>query len=282
MKIFITGGSSYLGQHMVPYLHERGLEVGHTWFTTPPKVDFPGLSFQVDMRDQERLAEVVNEFQPDAIIHLAASNRSPTEAEMMTSIIDGAKSIARIAESLNCRLIHMSTDVVFDGSLPLYSEDTPVSPMHAYGRAKAEAESEVSQYANSVIIRPSLIYSLKMKDRGIEWVESALNEGQAVTLFTDQIRMPVWTDTLSAACLELINHTYCGILHIVGGQRLSRAEFGRKMLDWWNISNRETLSFVPTPAEAPWPRDITMDISLAQRILETPLLGVDAVIKKSS
>lgn len=282
MKIFITGGSSYLGQHMVPYLHERGHEICHTWNSTPPAGDFPGLSVQVDMCDALRLSDVVTQFRPDAIIHLAASNRSPTEAEMMASIIDGAKSITQIAEFLGCRLIHMSTDVVFDGSQAVYYEDTPVAPMHAYGRAKAEAETLVAQYANSVIIRPSLIYSLEKKDRGIEWVESALNEGEDVMLFTDQVRMPVWTTTLSAACLELINHSYCGIIHIVGDQRISRADFGQKMLDWWQISNRETLSFVPTPENAPWPRDITMDIMLAKQILQTPLLAVDDVIKKSS
>ncbi|MFK7801838.1 MAG: NAD(P)-dependent oxidoreductase [Anaerolineae bacterium] len=281
MKIFITGGSSYLGRHVVPFFHSRGHEVCHTWFSTPPSIDFPGQAIQVDMRDNEQLTEAIIGFQPNAIIHLAASNRSPTEDEMVDSIISGAMAVTDIAKSLSCRLIHMSTDVVFDGSQSLYNEETPVAPPHAYGRAKVEAERLVGNYSNSVIIRPSLIYSLRIKDRGIEWVEAALNEGKEVTLFTDQMRMPVWTETLAAACLELIDHSHCGLIHIVGNQRLSRAEFGQKMLDWWGIYNRETLRYAPTPPNVPWPQDLTMDTELANRILTTPLLGVDEVISKS-
>jgi dTDP-4-dehydrorhamnose reductase len=94
--------------------------------------------------------------------------------------------------------------------------------------------------------------------------------------------MPVWVNTLSDACLELISHDYSGILHMVGNQRLSRAEMGRKMLDWWNIQNREFLRFAPMPPQAAWPKQLIMDNSLAKHILTTPLLGVDEVIKHGS
>ena len=50
------------------------------------------------------------------------------------------------------------------------------------------------------------------------------------------------------------------------------------MLDWWGITNRKTLKFEPTPADAPWPKELRMDISVAKKILKTPLLGMDEVI----
>lgn len=278
MKFFITGGSSYLGRHMVPFLCLQGHDVCHTWLSTPPENGFPGRAKQIDMRDFDQLSQTVVQFQPDAIIHLAASNRSTSEDEMVASIIAGAKAVTKIAQSIDCRLIHMSTDVVFDGNQNPYYEDSPVSPPHAYGRAKAKAEQQVSNYKNSVIIRPSLIYGLKIKDRSTEWIEASLKAGKDVTLFTDQIRMPVWTDTLSAACVELANHPYCGKMHIVGSQTISRAEFGLKMLDWWGIYARDTLKLAPTPVAAPWPQTLILDTSLANRLLQTPLLGVDAVI----
>ena len=278
MKIFVTGGSSYLGIHMVPYLSKRHHEVCYSWLSTPPEQGALGTPVQVDVRNREQLSAVIEQFQPDALIHLAASNRSSSEDEMVSSIEGGAEAITKIAQKLSLRLIHMSTDVVFDGSASPYSEDAPVSPPHAYGRAKAQAEKIVGSYERGVIIRPSLIYSLERKDRSTEWIEDSLNAGKEVTLFTDQIRMPVSTDTLSGACLELINHDFSGILHIVGRQPLSRAEIGQRMLDWWEISNRETLKFVPTPPDAPWPKELTMDISLAEKILKTPLLGMDEII----
>lgn len=267
-----------MGLHVVPYFSRRGNEVCYTWLTTPPAPNSRGIAIQVDVRDVDRLTAEIDNFQPDAIIHLAASNRSPNEDAMVSSIVEGARAITKTAQKLSVRLIHMSTDVVFDGTGSPYSEDAPVSPPHAYGRAKAQAEQIVSSYRNSVIIRPSLIYSLDRKDRSTEWIEAALNAGDEVTLFTDQMRMPVSAETLSSACLELAQHDYCGILHVVGNQQLSRAEIGQRMLDWWGISNRETLKFVATPPNAPWPKELTMDISLAQKVLETPLLGMDDVI----
>ncbi|MFT5193852.1 MAG: dTDP-4-dehydrorhamnose reductase [Cellvibrionaceae bacterium] len=282
MKIFITGGTSYLGRHMVPYMNARGHDLCHTWYSTPPIDNFPGYAVQVDIRDTDRFTEIAMDFQPDVLVHLAASNRSENEEAMVASIEQGALGVTKIAQALDCRLIYMSTDVVFDGKQNLYYEDTPVSPLHAYGRAKANAEQMVAAYLNSVIIRPSLIFSLQTKDHGTQWIEASLKLGKDIVLFTDQIRQPVWVDTLSEACLELIHHDYCGIVHIVGRQSLSRAEFGRKMLDWWGISNRETLKFGPMPSYSAWPECLRLDTSLATSILKTPLLGVDEVIKRST
>ena len=107
---------------------------------------------------------------------------------------------------------------------------------------------------------------------------ATLQDGQPVTLFTNQMRTPVWVNTLNHACLELLHLSYCGVLHVGGAQRLSRAEFGTGLLDWWGFSQRASLTLAPAPAGAPWPPDTTLDSSRAQALLKTPILGVDEVL----
>ena len=271
-----------MGQHMVPFMVENGHDVLHSYYSTQPNTNLGGKAVQLDMRDSGRVAELIQGFNPDTIIHLAASNRSSSESAMVASIEEGASNIVSAAQEIGCRLIHMSTDVVFDGTNSPYSETDPVSPIHAYGRAKANAEKIVSAYANSVIVRPSLIYSLRIKDRSIEWMEAALKRGEEITLFTDQIRNPVSTDTLCHACHELSEHDFRGVLHVVGQEDISRAAFGEMMLDWWGIERSNLVKMAKMPEDAPWPLDLRLKVDLAQKTLQTPLYGVKEVFSKLS
>jgi dTDP-4-dehydrorhamnose reductase len=270
-RLLITGGSSYLGQHLVP-LATGQYDVRYTYFQGDP-LDLES-GTQLDVRDAGAVRRLILSYEPQAVIHLAGSNRS---ADMENVIRQGTTNVVAAVEEAGIRLVHMSTDVVFDGRHPPYSEVDRPTPLHAYGRAKADAEAIVSDFADQAIIRTSLIYGLTVMDRGTEWMAAALRQGQPVMLFDDQMRQPVWAETLSLACLELANSDYRGVLNVAGGQSMSRAEFGLKMLDWWGIEERESLSL--GPGDPKWPADTRMDLSLAEELLETRLLGVDEVIE---
>lgn len=275
-RLLITGGSSYLGQHLVPRAYQRlgsAEDVTYTYYTHDPLALANGR--QLDVRDERAVADLVDEVRPDTIIHTAGSNRP---AETMDAVIrQGATWLVEAAGRHGARLIHISTDVIFDGKDPPYRESDPPTPLHAYGRAKAAAESIVQQHDDHVIVRTSLIYGLEKMDRGTAWMAETLQAGRPLTLFTNQIRNPIWADALSDALLELATMTYRGGLHVAGGQRLSRAEFGVKMLDWWGIGQRETLAFGPADGDR-WPLDCTLEIERARQLLDTPLPGVDQVL----
>lgn len=277
MRLFLTGGSSYLGQHLVPLALERLQTAGdlvYTYYRHDPLALPQGRS--LDVRDEKAVMALLQEARPDVIIHMAGSNRP---AETMDAVIRlGATHVARAAAAQGSRLIHISTDVVFDGQHAPYCEEDRPNPIHAYGRAKAAAEAVISAYPRHAIIRTSLIYGLQQMDRGTEWVAAELRAGRPVTLFTDQLRNPVWVQTLSQACLELAEIEYRGILHVAGAQQLSRAEFGQRMLDWWGIAEREQLHFGLGDSRR-WPADCTLDTSRARRLLRTPLPGVDEVLQ---
>jgi dTDP-4-dehydrorhamnose reductase len=171
----------------------------------------------------------------------------------------------------------MSTDVVFDGQNAPYRETDPPSPIHDYGRAKAAAETIVGRWVDHVIVRTSLIYGLFIMDRSTEWMSAALAEGRPVKLFDNQLRQPVWAETLCLACLELASSNYCGILNVAGDQSVSRAYFGLKMFDWWGIDGRDLVEVGPSVSK--WPLDTRLDLTVAKEILTTPLLGIDQVLE---
>ena len=269
-RLLITGGSSYLGQHLVP-LAAPDFKLLYSYFLSAPISPSP--SVRLDIRDGNAVRKLVDEWRPDTIIHLAGSNRNP---DMERVIRQGAENIAAACEEHDCRLIHLSTDVVFDGQSGPYKENDKPSPIHAYGRAKSDAEIAVSRYQNHVIIRTSLIYSLEKMDHSTEWTTTSLEKGEPVTLFTDQVRNPVWIETLCFSCLELATSDFTGVIHIAGAQAMSRAEFGMKLLRWWGYEQQDGLNFDLSSGQ--WPKDCRLDIDLASQILETPLPGVDQVL----
>ena len=272
MKILVTGGSSYFGQHLVP-LALPGFEVGYTYHQNDPLALFIGQ--QLDIRDETAVFQFITSFQPDVIIHLAGSNRG---SDMASVIVQGTTHVTQAAAAIQARLIHMSTDCVFDGLEPPYDETAVPTPINAYGQAKTEAEAIVQQHPNHVIIRTSLIYSLENMDHGTSWMAAALREGKPVTLFDNQMRNPVWTTTLSQTCLELAKNDFVGILHIAGSQTMTRAAFSLKMLDWWGVTERETLTIGPSLG-GNWPLDLTFDVRKATAVLNTPLFSVDTVLQ---
>lgn len=272
-RLLITGGSSYLGQHLLPLALSRH-QTSYTYFTNDP-LQAPS-AYQLDVCDSTAVQKLVKQLKPQIIIHTVGSNRSTDMANVITS---GTHHITEAAELAGARLIHISSDVVFNGQDAPYAEDAPRTPIHAYGKAKAAAEIIAGKHPDHAVVRTSLIYGLQIMDRGTAWIVEALRNNRPVTLFSDQRRNPVWANTLSLACIELATNAYQGVLNVAGEQILTRAEFGLRMLDWWRIKDRSSLTVGPSDHEK-WPADCTLDLSRAKAVLNTPQPGVDAVLNQ--
>ncbi len=282
-RLLITGGSSYFGRHLVRLAanNQAADTIGYTFFSHDPLHNLPGIAFRaaLDLRDAAAVRHCLDTFQPDAIIHTAGSNRSP---DMERVIVAGAQHLVEATAASGTRLVHLSTDSIFDGTAAPYDESAVPSPVNAYGQAKATAEAIVRHHPNHVIVRTSLIYGLEEMDIGTSWMVKALRAGELVTLFINQVRNPIWAETLGRACLELAQpgsdgYRYIGILNVAGRQVLTRAEFALRLLDWWGVEERETLS-LGLAEDGRWPLDCTLDLTLASGLLNTPLVGVDEVL----
>ena len=172
--------------------------------------------------------------------------------------------------------------MVFDGTLSPYSEDATPSPLTDYGNIKAKTEYTIQSLApKSLIIRTSLIYGWHPHDHVTNWLLGSLQQGQSVNLFTDEIRCPIWVETLAEALLELANSPREGILHIAGPMALSRWNFGQMMLRVFQ-KEHHPLVMPKTIQESGMvrPMNLTMDITKAQQILQTLLLSPIDVLSR--
>ena len=145
--------------------------------------------------------------------------------------------------------------------------------------AKARAEEAVAASgAEAVIVRTSLIYGWRPTTaRAAQWMIDALNKGETIRLWEDEMRCPIWVESLAAAIVELAGHDYVGPLHIAGAQSMSRYEFGVALLRFYGISTDSVVG-VPSPKDSTRPLNCTLDSSLANRLLSTKLPGVDEVL----
>ncbi|MCP4535977.1 MAG: SDR family oxidoreductase [Chloroflexi bacterium] len=278
-KILITGGSGYLGDWVVRLAH-TDWDVTATYLTRP--TDEPSATWRrLDLRDEAAVTALVDEVRPTAIIHTAACNPGySTDFEATNAT--GTRHIARAAAACGARLIHLSSDVIFDGEKGNYVEQDPPTPISPYGRSKALAESEVhASGAEAVIARTSLIYGWRPHiGKHTSWMIDNLETGQPVRLFTDELRCPIWVESLAAAVIELAGTSYTGVLHIAGAQTLSRHEFGVRLLRFHGIDPSPTIPTLSRKVAPGRSLDCTLDCSRARSLLRTPLPGVDEVLAR--
>ncbi|HRF48995.1 MAG TPA: sugar nucleotide-binding protein [Anaerolineales bacterium] len=273
--LLVTGASGYLGQAIVAR--------ARNWTIVPTAYSRPVLGYpnaaHIDLRDADAVDELVRAASPDVIIHTAASNRN---AEHIAAIVPAAVAVAAAARQHGVRLIHVSTDLVFDGDHAPYADDSPPSPLdNPYALAKATAEQRVAdQHPGAAIVRPSLIWGLEPLDHQTQWLVDGAKSGAPVTLFTDEVRCPVYVGDLADWLLELAaRHDLVGPFNAVGAQPLTRWDLGQKLLRKLGIrpgpNVKAALSKELAPNRA---RNLTLTATRAADLLRTRLRGVDDVL----
>jgi dTDP-4-dehydrorhamnose reductase len=278
--MLITGGSGYLGGWVVR-LAQDDWDVTATYLSHT--VDDPDAAWrQLDVRDETAVASLVDEVRPQMVVHTAALN--PGQGSDFDAVnATGTRHVACAVAGVGARLIHLSTDVLFDGQRGSYVEEDLPSPITPYGHSKALAEEAVlASGAEAVIVRTSLIYGWRPTvARAVQWIVDDLRAGKRVRLWTDEVRCPIWAESLAAAVAELADLGYTGVLHVAGAQALSRYAFGVRMLRFHGVDPSPVVP-TPSPKDRPHPLDCTLDCSRARALLRTPLPGVDEVLEAHS
>lgn len=280
--LLITGGSGYLGRHLTAKAVEA-FEVFTTYSTQADQIK-AGHPLPLDLTDREAVLRLIADLTPQAIIHTAAINPGRGGDEVMRRVnVDGSRYVAEGAAAAGARLVHVSTDVVHDGRHPPYADEARPTPLNEYGRSKAAAEAVVAEITpQAAIVRTSLIYGLTEMDRGTEGFVKRLEAGLPLVLFSDVIRQPVWVDSLAEALLKLVEINFAGILNVAGRQALTREDFGRHMLAWWQVDPRGLLqSGRAADVSETIPLDLRLNISKAEQLLQISLPGVDEVVARA-
>jgi dTDP-4-dehydrorhamnose reductase len=185
-RLLITGGTGYLGAELVRQACANGWDVAATYFSRRPDGEEVRW-LPLDVRDEPAVARAVAEQRPDVIVHTAYRQNGP---DLWSTSVDGAGVVARVARQSGARLIHMSSDALFDGERQgRYTEADDPSPISAYGEAKAAAEQLVTQaYPDALLVRTSLIYGGALPGPHEQLVFDALDGRANTAFFTDELR----------------------------------------------------------------------------------------------
>ena len=240
MRLLVIGAAGMLGRAVT----RDAVRLGH---------DVVALAHgDLDITDATNVARRVAAADPAAIVNCAAwtdvDGAEGHEAQALRVNGDGAGHVARVAGEIGARLIHLSTDYVFDGQADEpWLESDRVAPLQAYGRTKLAGEQAVQESgANHAIVRAAWLFGAG----GANFVDTMLaaaREHDEVSVVTDQVGRPTWTGHLAPALVELAErHDDVGLFHATGPSHCSWYEFAVEIFDQAGLRRR----VVPTTSEA--------------------------------
>jgi dTDP-4-dehydrorhamnose reductase len=221
MKVLITGSSGMLGHDLVNAVSLKGWD------------SLVLVRSEVDITDLKKLRHIIEEFNPDTVIHCAAytdvdgCEKDPDTAFKVNGL--GTKNVAISSREAGASMVYISTDYVFDGEKkePYNELDIP-NPINEYGRSKLLGEYYVQHFLDRFsIVRTSWLFGKKGKNFVKTIIEHMKKENK-LTIVDDQIGSPTYSKDLAEKIGELIEGEGCGIYHITNTGSCSWYEFAVK------------------------------------------------------
>ena len=246
-KILITGSSGLLGQKMTDKL--SGL-------FNVLSLSKAGSDNCLDITSKDAVHNTFNEFKPDIVINCAAfTNVDKSETEKSLARDVNVKGLTNIISSLpvDSKIIHISTDYVFDGGSGDYKEDDMKSPINYYGKTKLEADNLLmGSNCNYLIIRPNVLYSYdnvfnqsskyNYSQHFLSWLTYSLSNNDCVKIVDDQISNPVYIPDLVDVITTSVLVDYTGVSHYGSEDVLSRYEFAIKVCNIFGFDSGKVLA----------------------------------------
>lgn len=224
MRVLVTGARGQLGSEVVRVLQSAGLEA------LAPGRD------RLDFLQGATIDATIEALRPDWIVNCAAYtavDRAESEADIAFAVNrDAAGRLAAAAAGAGARLLHVSTDFVFNGrqQRPYCEDDTP-EPLSVYGRSKLAGEQAVAAaLADALILRTAWVYGV----HGHNFVKTMLRlamAGKPLRVVADQTGSPTWAADIADAILRLIRTDARGLFHFAGAGLTTWHGFAQAILD---------------------------------------------------
>ena len=207
MKVLVTGVKGQLGFDVVNELKKRG--------HTPIGVDVDDM----DITDAVAVEKVITDAAPDAVIHCAAYtavDKAEDNEEICRKVnAYGTENIAKVCKKLDCKMMYISTDYIFDGegTRPWEPDDAVTKPLNVYGQTKYEGELAVRENVSKFfIVRIAWVFGVN----GNNFIKTMLKLGKergAVKVVNDQIGSPTYTADLAVLLCDMIESEKYGNYH---------------------------------------------------------------------
>ena len=293
-RILITGVSGFIGQYV---LREKpaGVQIvgairnAERWISSPFYETIPLISLDL----AEHVAAQLKYQHFDVVIHAAAmAGLGACQADAQTAERVNALATAELARWCavhNCRMIYLSTDIVFAGDRAPYSEKDTPRPINVYGQSKWHGEQAVQAELRDYVIARialSLGRGLGLSRNFLDWILERLKNGRSIPLFSDEIRTPTAVFALSRRIWQIALSSATGIFHLSGNQRMDRLSLGRLICRKTGI-NEQLLEPISIKDITGYPRPMDVSLKSTRRLngRSLQLQGIasymDALLKKN-
>ena len=232
-NVLITGGSGLLALNWALAIRDRypvilGLH--------KREISLAGVQTRrIDLESTDHIIRAFETAQPQIVVHtagLTSVEQCESDPHLAQRVNVGiAANVAEATARLGLSLVHISTDHLFSGIIPLVDEICPVAPVNVYGRTKAEAESRVLEaHPQALVVRTNFYgWGTSYRHSFSDAIIKALRAGKEITLFRDVFYTPILVETVALAVHELLDLKVGGIFNVVGDERISKYEFGLKL-----------------------------------------------------
>jgi dTDP-4-dehydrorhamnose reductase len=289
MKLLLTGASGLVGAAVARLAARQGwttIGVVNRWSGAVPGVTSQSA---IDLADGKAVTNLVRTVAPDCIIN-AAAVAEPAACDAAPELsrrlnVELPVALALAAQAAGARVIHLSSEQVFDGESAPYSTSDSPNPINLYGRQKVESEQSVmAACAASAVVRAPLLLGNSLGGRRSvhEKMIESWAAGKPVKLYRDEIRQACTADSLAAALVELAERSDLrGVFHWAGAEPVSRWELGRRIAAHLGFEEKwlQPMVRADTPEiSARRPRDLSLNLAPLSRELRTKVETLDAAI----
>ena len=286
MRILVTGASGLLGLNLALEASQQ-----HEVFGSVYENEILTRSFKVlrsDLTNPGALEKLVDTCDPEwvincaALANLEACEANPALAKKLNSELP--EKLANYVAKGGARLVHISTDAVFDGTRGNYTEEDKPNPLSVYARSKLDGEQAV-QHANpdAVIARVNIYgWSLSGRRSLAEWFVNNLSAENSIMGFTDVYFCPLHVKHLAKILLLMLERELKGLYHVVSSECCSKFDFGRRLAGLFSLDESliEPYSVSESDLTAARSRNLTLKVAKLNNALGVNTPGIDTGLEE--
>ena len=221
MKVFVTGVGGQLGYDVMNELAARGYECFGSDVLPKEKITLPYNYIQLDITKQEDVEKVIGQLAPDVLVHCAAwtavdaAEEEENKPKVMAINAMGTQYIAKACKKIDCKLVYISTDYVFngEGTEPWDADCKEYAPLNVYGMSKLLGEKAVSETLSKYfIVRIAWVFG----QNGNNFIKTMLNVGKkydTLRVVNDQVGTPTYTFDLARLLVDMLETDKYGYYH---------------------------------------------------------------------